>query len=719
MSYQLANIEDDRIAYDKVFNDEAQLDEDSKVTVNFRLFYELLVSKAQGITFDQLLKAINRLQVISIELELNDDPQLIFESLNSTGLALSNADKVRNFMLMSLPSEVQQRCYKEYWRNIEHATLDKVDEFIRSYLTLQKKLSRPVNKNSIYYEWKAYMQGKDRVSELEVMLHFAKLFEQIAKAKLNTPKLSEKMSHILNLDSSVVYVFFMQFFEYARTNNVSEDEVFKVIDLVENFLARRTIVRLPSNALTQVFCSLHRDVLKSIKSYQDANQELKCSYSDILAYHILRRDGNYQIPRDESFVDAIKSRDVYEMITPTKIFFLERLENCLPGESNDVAKELKSKEALKSIKSYQDANQELKCSYSDILAYHILRRDGNYQIPRDESFVDAIKSRDVYEMITPTKIFFLERLENCLPGESNDVAKELKSKEATIEHIMPQSLNESWKKMLGENFDEIYNKYIHTFANLTVTGINSVLGNKPFLDKRDGLINDTQSIPGYIHSKYRMTRWVSQCEKWTQEELEQRGNDIAKTLLKLYPFPKSNFKPLEKTKYRMTRWVSQCEKWTQEELEQRGNDIAKTLLKLYPFPKSNFKPLEKIAESYTLEDRSFNPLGRKLDGYRILGEECPKASWKEMIVGVVNYVLDLNPDNTDIVFDNKQYFMTVKQEASQYHEIRSGLYLLANVDNRNKLRVLRKLFEKVDIAESELVMYVEPEKKQGHSKVLA
>ena len=576
---KLQPIEDDRVAYDKVFNDEVQLDEDSKVTVNFRLFYELLVSKAQGITFDQLLKAINRLQVIAIELELNDDPQLIFESLNSTGLALSNSDKVRNFMLMSLPSEVQQRCYKEYWRNIEHATLDKIDEFIRSYLTLQKKLSRPVNKNSIYYEWKAYMQGKDRVSELEVMLHFAKLFEQIAKAKLNTPKLSEKMSHILNLDSSVVYVFFMQFFEYARTNNVSEDEVFKVIDLVENFLARRTIVRLPSNALTQVFCSLHRDVLKSIKSYEEAKQELNCSYSEILAYHILRRDGNYQIPRDESFVDAIKSRDVYEMITPTKIFFLERLEN-------------------------------------------------------------------------------------CLPGESNDVAKELKSKEATIEHIMPQSLNESWKKMLGENFAEIHNKYLHTFANLTVTGINSVLGNKPFLDKRDGLINDTQSIPGYIHSKYRMTRWVSQCEKWTQEELEQRGNDI-----------------------------------------------AKTLLKLYPFPKSNFKPLEKIVESYTLEDHSFNPLGRKLDGYRILGEECPKASWKEMIVGVVNYVLDLNPDNTDIVFDNKQYFMTVKQEASQYHEIRSGLYLLANVDNRNKLRVLRKLFEKVDIAESELVMYVEPEKK--------
>ena len=63
-----------------------------------------------------------------------------------------------------------------------------------------------------------------------------------------------------------------------------------------------------------------------------------------------------------------------------------------------------------------------------------------------------IKNCNVYEMITPTKIFFLERLENCLPGESNDVAKELKSKEATIEHIMPQSLNESWKKMLGENF---------------------------------------------------------------------------------------------------------------------------------------------------------------------------------------------------------------------------------------------------------------------------
>lgn len=109
-------IENDRIAYDKIFNNEEIFDEESKVTRNYRHFYDLLTKKPQALSFDQLLDAIERLQIISIELDCEDDAQLIFESLNSTGLALTEADKIRNYLLMSLTPEDQQLCFKNYWQ---------------------------------------------------------------------------------------------------------------------------------------------------------------------------------------------------------------------------------------------------------------------------------------------------------------------------------------------------------------------------------------------------------------------------------------------------------------------------------------------------------------------------------------------------------------------------------------------------------------------------
>lgn len=401
---KLVPIENDRIAYDKIFNGEDELDEDSKITRNFRHFYDKLTRKPQQLTFDNLLDAVEHLQIISIELDADDDAQLIFESLNSTGLALTEADKIRNYLLMSLTAEEQQLCFKNYWQKIESATEKNPTKFLRDYLTIKQQLQRPVRLSNIYFEWKKYMDGHDRKQEMVEMLDYARYYQQVTEAQMETSKLSAKMRHICNIESDVTNVFFIQFLKYAATNNLSYDEIDKVIDVVENYLARRIICNMPGNALTQVFCALHKDVLKSIDEYQSAGVPLTCSYSDILAYHIMRRDGNYQLPRDVQFVTAIQTRD----------------------------------------------------------AYHMLK---------------------------PFQIFLFERLENSVPGEYNDVATDMKKKDATIEHIMPQTLNGEWKNMLGDNYEEIQEKYLHTFANLTLTGINSELSNKAFEIKRDGKNN--------------------------------------------------------------------------------------------------------------------------------------------------------------------------------------------------------------------------------------
>lgn len=577
---KLVPIENDRIAYDKIFNDEDSFDESSKITRNYRHFYEKLTRKPQVLSFDQLLDAIERLQIISIELDSDDDAQLIFESLNSTGLALTEADKIRNYLLMSLTPEEQQLCFKNYWQEIEAATENQPTKFLRDYLTIKQQLQRPVRISNIYFEWKKYMDGHDRKEELVEMLEYAHYYQQITEAKLPTAKLSEKMRHICNIETDVANVFFIQFLKYASVNNLSEEEIYKVIDLVENYLARRIVCNMPGNALTQVFCALHKDVLKSIEEYNAAN---------IAIYN----------------------------------------------------------------------------SYSDILAYHIMRRDGNYQLPRDAQFVEAIKMRDAYHMLKPFQIFLFERLENSVHGEYNDVATDMRKKDATIEHIMPQTLNGEWKAMLGENYEEIQEKYLHTFANLTLTGINSELSNKAFEIKRDGKTIGDDVYPGYKNSKYRLTRSVTSCEKWTETELRNRGTEIISTFLRLYPLPTTTFKPMQ-------------------------------------------KPVEEI----TLDEETFSPTNRQLKGFRLFGNEYVETTWKDMLLRVVKLVAERYADIVDGLYDAEGYFWSSKQADTRYcTQIAPEKYLWTSMDNRNKLRCLRYLFDKCDIAESELVMLLEPIKE--------
>ena len=577
---KLVPIENDRIAYDKIFNEEDSFDEDSKVTRNYRHFYDLLTRKPQALSFDQLLDAIERLQIISIELDSDDDAQLIFESLNSTGLALTEADKIRNYLLMSLTPEEQHMCFKNYWQKIEQATENQPTKFLRDYLTIQQQLQRPVRQSNIYYEWKKYMDGHERKEELVKMLDYAHYYQQVTEAKLSTAKLSEKMRHICNIETDVTNVFFIQFLKYASANNLSEDEIFKVIDLVENYLARRIVCNMPGNALTQVFCALHKDVLKSIEEYSSANVEL----------------GN---------------------------------------------------------------------SYSDILTYHIMRRDGNYQLPRDMQFVESIKTRDAYHMLKPFQIFLFERLENSVHGEYNDVATDMKKKDATIEHIMPQTLNGDWKAMLGDNFEEIQDKYLHTFANLTLTGINSELSNKPFETKRDGKKIGNEIYPGYKNSKYRLTKNVTLCDKWTEIELQNR-----------------------------------C------------NEIVATFLRLYPLPQTTFKPLPKSVDEVSLEDESFTPTNRQLKGFRLYDNDYSETTWKDMLLRVVKIITEKYPDVVDSLYDKGAYFWSSKTANLGYcTQIGVDKYLWTTMGNKSKLACLRYLFEKCDIAESELVLLLEPVKE--------
>lgn len=385
--YKLLPIEQDRMAYDRLFTyDENQFVKESKITHNFNFFYEKLTTLPIPFTFDELFDVIDRLQVICIDLDNDDDPQLIFESLNSTGLALEEADKIRNYLLMSLSPVEQEECYREYWRKIQIATNDSPTMFLRDYITISDNLLRPVKLNNLYFHWKKYMEveGHDRKAELASMLDYVRYYHMINMADIElvqdgqlvrSARLSKKMAQLRNLDTDVINVFLISFLKYAVENSFSEDEVWKVLDLVEGYLARRIICSMSSNSLTQTFCALHRDVLRSILEYEKAEQPLSVPYHEILAYHILRREGNFRIPRDNMFAENILTRKVYLMPKAAQHFLFERLENFNHTE-----------------------------------------------------FID--------------------------------VKKQMQNGEATIEHIMPQTLTPEWRKELGDDADAIQEQYI-------------------------------------------------------------------------------------------------------------------------------------------------------------------------------------------------------------------------------------------------------------------
>lgn len=140
---KLKPVKNDQKAFGKLFDSVDEHIRESNLTANYNYFYERI--QKQEITIDELFDAICSLEIINITLNNEDNPQLIFESLNSTGLDLSEGDKIRNFILMGLPSKEQDEYYDKYWNRIEECTKYDVSSFVRDYLSV-KQLAIPSQK---------------------------------------------------------------------------------------------------------------------------------------------------------------------------------------------------------------------------------------------------------------------------------------------------------------------------------------------------------------------------------------------------------------------------------------------------------------------------------------------------------------------------------------------------------------------------------------------
>lgn len=322
---------DDKDAFSHlVFDPEDRFNETSNVTVNYRYFYNRIVNDRE-LSIPELNDAIEKLQIISIELkpEQGDDPQLIFESLNSTGLALTESDKIRNFILMGLSADKQESLYRNYWYQIERLSKEKLDDFIFNYLLISS--GQKIKQSDIYKDFKVYAQGKDAQNLLENMKHYAEIYSKLKNHDLGDGIANKIKERIDRLGQTVADPFMMSYLDLYIEKQWASEELRKVLLLLESYMFRRIICGDPSNALRNMFASLHRRVLK-------LKDTTSSSYSSVLTY--LLENMQTRFPDNDIFARDFGNKDIYHLRSNIRSYILDRLERKDNAETINVYERL-------------------------------------------------------------------------------------------------------------------------------------------------------------------------------------------------------------------------------------------------------------------------------------------------------------------------------------------------------------------------------------------
>jgi len=412
----------------------------SKIIENFDYFRSAINAE----NFEVIQRGLTKLIFVDIALDRQkDNPQRIFESLNSTGLELSQADLIRNYILMGLSRANQDRIYKSYWevieRNAKDETLNKtrVSEFIRDYLTLKNK--EIPNKGDVYAKFKE-KYPTSTIDELEFVLtelkSLVKYYNKLTNPKNEPDKLIRtQLEYINRLEINVAFPFLMKVYEDFSNDIIDKPTFIAVLSTVQSFTFRRFILGLPTNALNKIFMGL------------------------------------------------------YDKVEPNNYLF-----------------------------SIQKS---------------LLQRSGVQRFPRNTETINALKEKDVYNIKPKNRTYLLERLENFQNNEP--VAIEGNS-DITIEHIFPQNPDPKWKIELGaDEYNLIKENYLNTIGNLTLSGNNGKLSNKPFLDKK--VMNIDGKEQGYAFSRLWLNRDLKEKSKWDKTEIEERANTISERFIKIWEIP--------------------------------------------------------------------------------------------------------------------------------------------------------------------------------------
>ena len=325
---KLRSVRDDRPALEKLFGPVDDYDRGSNLTINYQFFYDQILK--EEVTVDELYDAIGKLEIISITLDQGDDPQLIFESLNSTGLALQEGDKIRNYVLMGMTPNDQEYYYDNYWTKIEKCTANDVSGFVRDYLSVKSLVTPTVN--NVYQAFKKYAEDAGFPIEtlLSDLLRYARYYEKLltCKSGLNNRKLDDCLYRLKRLEIVVTRPFFMEVLRLNQDQKLSVDQVLQIFEITENYLFRRNICEVPTNALNKIFLNLNKEIYR----YDNTPD----NYVDKFIYALLSKKESGRFPDDTEFTEALETKAVYQMRGKYKAYLFERLENYGTIEAKDV-----------------------------------------------------------------------------------------------------------------------------------------------------------------------------------------------------------------------------------------------------------------------------------------------------------------------------------------------------------------------------------------------
>lgn len=288
----------------------------TRITENLALF-QGLISQHQS-ELEAICKGVAKLVIVDVSLDRSqDNPQLIFESMNSTGRELSQADLIRNFILMGLEPKLQAELYKTYWRPMEKgfgqaAYAIHFDAFMRHYLTA--KTGEIPNVREVYTEFKNYARNiKGDTRSLVSDIHaYATYYCAMALGSEQEPSLKQSFHDLRELKVDVAYPFLLDAYHDYQQQRLSADELVQIVRLVESYVFRRAICAIPTNSLNKTFAGLARSLKK--------DRYLESVHAAFLLLPSYRR-----FPSDEEFQRELKRRDLYNF--RSRSYWLRRLEN--------------------------------------------------------------------------------------------------------------------------------------------------------------------------------------------------------------------------------------------------------------------------------------------------------------------------------------------------------------------------------------------------------
>lgn len=302
--------------------------EESTITRNYRYFRERIAEKE--LTGDELWTAIQRLEVMALDLEPHDEPQRIFESLNSTGKELKESDKIRNLVLMGLDNATQERLYERYWNEIERNVGFETDTFIRLYLISQTR--KTPRFDAVYEAFKAYLRSLDEPVEqtLALMRSYSEHYRDLNQSRTGVPAADRRLRRFNLLNREVALPALMPIVGDLKEEQLSPEEFTKIVILVDSYLFRRAVVGAQSNALNKIFATLYSEARRLVT--EDSSLE------DAIIYLLRRRDGTSgEFPSDEEFGEQFLTRNFYNFRLENRRYLFECLENLNSKDILDIA----------------------------------------------------------------------------------------------------------------------------------------------------------------------------------------------------------------------------------------------------------------------------------------------------------------------------------------------------------------------------------------------